>query len=32
VRQRGLLVAVTPHARLLHYESLSRGYAPTPPE
>jgi len=32
VRQRGLLVAVTPHARLLHYESLSRGFAPTPPE
>jgi len=26
----GLLVAVTPHARLLHYESLSRGYALTP--
>jgi GT2 family glycosyltransferase len=32
VRARGLLVAVTPHARLLHYESLSRGYALTPPE
>ena len=28
VRERGLLVAVTPHARLLHYESLSRGYSP----
>ncbi len=28
LRQRGLVVAVTPHARLLHYESLSRGYAP----
>jgi GT2 family glycosyltransferase len=27
IRQRGLLVAVTPHARLLHYESLSRGYS-----
>jgi GT2 family glycosyltransferase len=27
VRQRGLLVAVTPHARLLHAESLSRGYS-----
>jgi GT2 family glycosyltransferase len=26
VRERGLQVAVTPHARLLHYESLSRGY------
>jgi GT2 family glycosyltransferase len=26
-RQRGLVVAVTPHARLLHFESLSRGYA-----
>ena len=27
VRERGLLVLVSPHARLLHYESLSRGYA-----
>jgi GT2 family glycosyltransferase len=27
VRARGLTVVVTPHARLLHYESLSRGYA-----
>jgi GT2 family glycosyltransferase len=27
VRQRGLCVLVTPHTRLLHYESLSRGYA-----
>jgi GT2 family glycosyltransferase len=27
LRQRGLLVVVTPHARLFHYESLSRGYA-----
>jgi GT2 family glycosyltransferase len=26
VRDRGLTVAITPHARLLHYESLSRGY------
>lgn len=26
VRQRGLQVVVTPHARLFHYESLSRGY------
>jgi GT2 family glycosyltransferase len=25
-RGRGLLVAVTPHARLLHFEALSRGY------
>jgi O-antigen biosynthesis protein len=25
-RARGWLVAVTPHARLVHYESLSRGY------
>lgn len=25
-RQAGLLVAVTPHARLLHYEGLSRGF------
>jgi GT2 family glycosyltransferase len=29
-RARGLLVAVTPHARLLHYESLSRGYHRVP--
>jgi GT2 family glycosyltransferase len=27
VRQRGLLVVVTPHARLFHFECLSRGYA-----
>jgi GT2 family glycosyltransferase len=27
VWDRGLLVAMTPHAKLLHYESLSRGYA-----
>jgi O-antigen biosynthesis protein len=27
VRERGLLVAVTPHARLVHYESLTRGYS-----
>ncbi len=26
-RQRGLLVAITPHARLLHFESLGRGYS-----
>jgi GT2 family glycosyltransferase len=26
LRQRGLTVAVTPHARLWHFESLSRGY------
>jgi O-antigen biosynthesis protein len=26
VRGRGLLVVVTPHARLLHFESVSRGY------
>ena len=26
VRAAGLLVVVTPHARLLHFESLSRGY------
>jgi GT2 family glycosyltransferase len=30
VRDGGRLVAVTPHARLLHYESLSRGYTLTP--
>jgi GT2 family glycosyltransferase len=29
-RQQGLVTAITPHARLLHYESLSRGYAPDP--
>ncbi len=27
VRDEGRLVVVTPHARLLHYESLSRGFA-----
>lgn len=27
VRRLGLLVAITPHARLCHYESLSRGYS-----
>jgi GT2 family glycosyltransferase len=27
VRDRGLEVAITPHARLVHFESLSRGYA-----
>jgi GT2 family glycosyltransferase len=31
VRQRGLRVAVTPHARLLHYEGLTRGFAPDEP-
>jgi len=31
LRQRGLLVAVTPHARLLHYEGLSRGFADDQP-
>jgi GT2 family glycosyltransferase len=29
-RELGKLVAVTPEARLLHYESLSRGYTLTP--
>jgi GT2 family glycosyltransferase len=32
VRRRGLLVAVTPHARLLHHESISRGHALVPPD
>jgi GT2 family glycosyltransferase len=32
VRQRGLQVVVTPHARLYHYESLSRGYALDEPQ
>jgi GT2 family glycosyltransferase len=32
VRARGLVVAVTPHARLLHYESLSRGHGVVPPD
>jgi GT2 family glycosyltransferase len=27
VRERGLLVVVSPHARLFHYEGLSRGYS-----
>jgi GT2 family glycosyltransferase len=27
VREEGRLVVVTPHARLLHFESLTRGYA-----
>lgn len=31
VRQRGLHVAITPHARLYHYESLSRGYCKEQP-
>ena len=32
VRAEGRLVVVTPHARLLHYESLTRGYALDEPE
>ena len=32
VRERGKLVLVTPRARLLHYEGLSRGYTVDPPE
>jgi GT2 family glycosyltransferase len=31
IREKGLLVVVTPHARLLHFESLSRGYMRDPP-
>ena len=31
VRARGRLVVVTPHARLFHYEGLSRGYTVDPP-
>jgi GT2 family glycosyltransferase len=31
-RREGLLVVVTPHARLLHFESLSRGYAVDRPQ
>ena len=27
VREEGRLVVVTPHARLMHYESLTRGYS-----
>ncbi len=30
VRRRDLKVAITPHARLYHYESLSRGYLRAP--
>jgi GT2 family glycosyltransferase len=30
LRSRGRLVLVTPHARLLHYEGLSRGYTVDP--
>ncbi len=30
-RQRGWLTVVTPHARLMHFESLTRGYAPEAP-
>jgi GT2 family glycosyltransferase len=30
-RARGRLVAVTPHATLLHYEALSRGFSTDPP-
>jgi GT2 family glycosyltransferase len=29
-RERGWLVVVTPHARLMHFESLSRGYSRQP--
>ena len=32
VRERGKLVLVTPRARLIHYEGLSRGYTIDPPE
>jgi GT2 family glycosyltransferase len=32
VRQRGLLIVVTPHAKLFHYEGLSRGYTVDKPE
>lgn len=32
VRERGKLVVVTPRARLLHYEGLTRGYSIDPPE
>lgn len=32
VRDRGKLVVVTPNARLLHYEGLSRGFTVDPPE
>ncbi len=31
IRERGRLVVVTPHARLFHYEGLSRGYTIDPP-
>jgi GT2 family glycosyltransferase len=31
VREEGRLVVMTPHARLLHFESLTRGYAPDEP-
>jgi GT2 family glycosyltransferase len=27
LRERGLKIAITPHARLWHFESLTRGYA-----
>ncbi len=27
VRERGFVVAITPHARLIHFECLSRGYS-----
>jgi GT2 family glycosyltransferase len=32
LRERGKLVLVTPRARLLHYEWLSRGYTIDPPQ
>lgn len=31
VQKLGKLVTITPHARLLHYEALSRGFAADPP-
>ena len=31
IRERGRVVVVTPRARLLHYEGLSRGYTVDPP-
>ncbi len=31
LRAQGRVVVVTPHARLLHYEGLSRGYTVDPP-
>jgi GT2 family glycosyltransferase len=31
IRARGLQVVVTPHARLLHFEGMTRGFAPDEP-